>query len=255
MRRALSLVFVVALLVSPVACVGSTKTAHGQLYQSGDGRYDAYFHAVHDQQTAANKWEEEKRASRRPIVSALSLAPESSEYTIVSAARAKKDGLSGPVDETRRNEMERAARLKAMSAHLDELTKQGKTYEEEAKKEYENRGAMKADEKKSEHAREVRRELDAAVDVSSSLSHDAKKYAQQAETFADDLAKAIGQEPGKHQPPPPPEEKKPEEKKPEPPPPPVAHKPKPPPPPPAEKPKPPPTPTEKPKPPDEVFNP
>jgi hypothetical protein len=288
-RLALVLAAFLACAASP-ACdaFGSSKVGQGQLYQSGDGRYDPYFVAVHEQQVAAASWPDDKKAARRPLVGALSLTPSASDDTLVSATRERvaktgsPDGaLSSAVDETKRAEAERVSRLKAASLRLDELAKQGKGYDEEAKKEYENRGAMKADEKKSDKMREVRRELDGAVDAMTSLSKDAKNGAKAAEDFMEDLGQALaGKETPKRRdrdhdhdhdhdkpseekkPPPPPADKPPPaEKPPEPPPPPRAAAPKPKPKPPAEKPAPPPAekpappPQEKPKPPDEVFNP
>ena len=282
---ALTLAAILAVAATPACDVfGRSKVAQGQLYQSGDARWDPYFSAVHEQQVAAATWPDDRKAARRPLVKALDVAPSASDDTLVSATRerAAKSGspdaaLASAVDETKRAEIDRATRLKAAALKLDELAKQGKAHEEEAKREYENRGAMKADDKKSEKMREVRRELDGAVDAMTSLSKDAKSGAKAAEDFCDDLTAALaGKDAPKHRsgerpegkpaappPSPPADEKRSDDKKPEPisapaPPPPSKSKPKPaaPPPPPA-----PPPPAEKPapKPPpakqDEVFNP
>ncbi len=274
MRKLLAL----ALLLLLVACdaFGRSKVARGELYQSGDARWDPYFAAVHEQQVAAGAWPDDKKAARKPLVAALDVAPSASDDTLVSATRdrvAKKGSaeasLASAVEETKRAELDRAARLKAAIVRLDDLTKQGKAYEEETKREYENRGALKADDKKSDKMQEIRRELDGAVGVCSSLSRDAKKNVTDAQDFVDDLTAAVGgreapkhrdhdsdkkdetrteekKEEKKEEPKEPP---KPVPPKPEPP----KSKPKQPPPPPVEKPKPPPA--EKPKAPDEVFNP
>ncbi|HEY8075316.1 MAG TPA: hypothetical protein VIF62_14425, partial [Labilithrix sp.] len=171
-----------------------SKVARGELYQSGDGRYDPYFTAVHEQQVSAATWQDDKKAARKSLVKALDVAPSASDGTLVDATRSRvaktgsADGtLASAVEETKRAELDRAVHLKAAALRLDDLTKQGKSYEEEAKREYENRGAMKADDKKSDKMSEVRRELDGAVDACSSLAHDAKKGAKEAQDFVEDL--------------------------------------------------------------------
>ena len=40
-----------------------TKVGNGQLYQSGDGKYDPYFNSVHQEQLAAANWPEESKAA------------------------------------------------------------------------------------------------------------------------------------------------------------------------------------------------
>lgn len=279
-----------ATLTSCEGFLSSSKMAQGQHYQSGDSRYDPYFDAVHREQAAAASWPDEKKSARKPLVVALSLTPDASDETVVrrTRERAEKHGgrdasLAGPYEETRRLEIERGRKLLAATEKLDALAKQGEDLKARADKEFENRGAEKADEKKTKKQREVRRELGGAADVCDSLAKKAKKGVREAEDFLDELARAYdASEAAKHgdrkspfasppPPPPPKPEEKPEkpeepkkhEKKEEPkkhekrPPPVAAAKPKPPvekpPEKPAEKPEKPP---EKPKPaPDEVFNP
>lgn len=251
--------FLFALAGTP-ACgsFGSTKVGHGELYQSGDMRYDAFFQSVHEQQAAAGAWDDEKKAARKPLVTALSLSPGASDTSIVDALkRAGKDGsAAGASDETRRLESERARRLKATGERCTELAKQGGNFKEQAKKEYENRGADKADEKKSEKSREVRRELGAAEDEMETIARDAKRKRKDAEDFIADLEEVTGRRGSEARPAPKPEEPKAEEPKAEKP---KPHGDKPKKPKPAEKPEPP---AEKPappkpasKPPGEVFNP
>lgn len=283
-----------ATLTSCEGFLSSSKMAQGQHYQSGDSRYDPYFDAVHKEQAAAATWPDDKKDARKPLVTALSLTPDASDETVVrrTRERAEKHGgrdtsLAGPYEETRRLEIERGRKLLAAREKLEALAKQGEDLKARADKEYENRGAEKADEKKTQKQREIRRELGGAADVCGSLASKAKKGVREAEDFLDELARAYdASEAAKHgdrkspfasppAPPPKPEEKpeKPEEpkkhekkdepKKHEKKPPPVAvAKPKPPAEKPAEKPetaeKPekPEKPAQKPKPPpDEVFNP
>ena len=295
--------FVVALLASLActalpACDGflsSSKVAQGQRYQSDDPRYDPYFDSVHQAQVAAAAWPDDKKAARRPLVNALSLTPTASDDTIVGATRERvrkaggggakldlasahvtpsgtNDGaLFAAVEETVRLELDRAHKLKEKSDKLEEMAKHGEALKESADKEFSNRGADKADEKKTDKSRETRRELGGAVDATRSLARDAAKGSREAQDFLEDLGAALEakdaparsrssrgeSKPLPPAPPPKAEEKKPEEKKPDdkpskpskpqaP-----AAKPKP-----AEK----PTPAEKPAPkpappPDEVFNP
>ena len=67
-----------------------TKVANGERYQSGDGRYDAYFAAVHQEQVASANWPDDSKAARKPIVTALDLRPGASNGTILAATRGKK---------------------------------------------------------------------------------------------------------------------------------------------------------------------
>jgi hypothetical protein len=205
--QARALVFGIILVVAGASsCAlfqGRSKVAQGQLYQSGDGNYDPYFQTVHQQQTAAAAWPDEKKAARKPLVTALDAKPTASDESLVRETRSRaKDGkldgaLNAAIEETKRAETDRAARLESASKKLEQLAKEGHQLEDEAKREYENRGAEKADEKKSEKKRELRHELSAAVDVVESLAKDAKNGAEDAEEFVAELAVAQGKEPPK----------------------------------------------------------
>ena len=248
LRSGLALLAMLAACASLPACEGflsSSKTAQGQLYHSDDQRYDPYFDSIHQQQVAAAGWPDEKKTARRPLINALSLTPGASEETIVSATRerAKKLGAGGAkldiatahvtpvggandgplfsaVEETARLELERARKLKAASDKLEEMAKKGEELKKTADHEFENRGADKADEKKTEKSRELRRELGGAIDSMRSLAHDATKGATNAQDFLEDLESAIEAKD------PPPRGKRPESKPLPPPPPPKAEPPK-----------------------------
>jgi hypothetical protein len=247
--------------------VGSTKVANGQLYQSGDGRYDAYFSAVHQEQVASANWPDESKAARKPIVTALGLRPGASNSTILAAVRDKKGDAStgSAVEQTTAAETELARRLTAAAAKLDDMLKHGEDLKKQAIEDKKNLGVDKADEKKSAKKDEVKREMSAAVDAVDSMASDARKGAKEAEELASKRKAAwTGKEEDEHRSSPA-DEKKEEKKKPEP----VAKKAQPKPEPAAKRPKPEPAaaeekkPTEekpaKPppaqKPPDEVFNP
>src|SRR4051812_1144108 len=74
--------------------VGSTKVANGQLYQSGDGRYDAYFAQVHQEQVSSAHWPDNSKAARKPIIVALKLRPGASNSIILAATRERKGDAS-----------------------------------------------------------------------------------------------------------------------------------------------------------------
>ncbi|MBX3186448.1 MAG: hypothetical protein KF819_05500 [Labilithrix sp.] len=199
-----------------VACMES-KVAQGQRFVSGDQKYDPYFENVHQQQVAASTWPDDKKSVRRPLVNALALTPDASDDTIISATRerAKKLGgggakleLTGPhvtaqggatndgalfgaVEESVRAEQERARKLRGLMEKLDEMAKQGGELKKDADKAFENRGANKADEKKTESMRQLRHELGAAVDAMKSLARDATKSIKEGDEFLDDLGSAL----------------------------------------------------------------
>lgn len=180
MRRcALLLAAALALAATP-ACesfLGApSKVAQGQLYESGDMRYDEYFRAVHDQQVAASGWGDARKEARRPLHSALAVTPDAAEDTVLSAAReraAKLGGggatldVSGPrvsatpgasadpplfsaVEEAARAEIDRARKLRETADKLEELAKAGEGLRKQAEDDQKNMGADKADDKKVE---------------------------------------------------------------------------------------------------------
>jgi hypothetical protein len=166
-----------------------TKMGNGQLYESGDAKYDPYFASVHEQQLAASKWPEESKAARKPVIVALSLRVGVSNSLLFSATREKKgDAAVGhAVDETTTAEREFARHLTAAATELDELLKRGEALQKDASQEKKNLGADKADEKKVAKKDEVRREVSAAVDAVESMMHDARKGAKEAEELASKL--------------------------------------------------------------------
>jgi hypothetical protein len=271
----------------------SSKVAQGQRYQSEDQRYDPYFDNVHQAQVAAAAWPDEKKATRRPVVNALTLTPDASDATILDATHQRAMSKGGgkldlpsahvtpastahdgaffaAIEETVRLELDRARKLKDKSEKLEEMAKHGEELKKAADTEAAQRGSEKADEKKVAKSREVRRELNGAIDATRTLSQQAMRHSKYAQEFLDDLGDAVEGNaapprkrdrnetkplppapPPKADPPPKAEEKKPDEPKAatKPKSAPVLGKPKPAP---AEKPAPAPKPAA---PPDEVFNP
>lgn len=172
--------------------LGPTKTARGQLYQSGNNEYDPYFSAVHAEQVAANKWPDDSKASRRPIVTALDLRPGASNATILSAVRGKRGdaSLASAVEQTTSSEAERARRLSVTAKRLVDMRERGDELKKQAAKDRENMGANKADDKKVAKKEEVKREMAAAVDALDSMASDARKGVKEAEELATKLRAA-----------------------------------------------------------------
>ena len=252
-RRVLGVALVATACGTMPACdmFGSSKVAQGQRYQSDDQRYDPYFDNVHQAQVAAAAWPDEKKATRRPLINALSLTPDSSDAIILDATetRSRRAGggkldlasahvtpssgagdaaLYAAVEETVRLELDRARKMKDKSDKLDEMSKHGEELKKTADAELFNKGAEKADEKKAEKQREIRRELYGAIDATRTLSQQALRQSKYAQQFLDDLTDAVEASSGPHKPrdrnesrplppapPPKAEAPKPEEKKPE----------------------------------------
>ncbi len=228
-----------------------TKIGNGQLYQSGDGRYDPWFAQVHQEQVAAASWPDESKAARKPIITALNLRPGASNATILSAAREKQGdpNVGRAVDQTVAAEREFARKLNAHQPRLERLLERGQELRKQAVEERRNMGAAKADEKKVAKKEELKREIAAGIDALEDMLTDAKRGAKEADELARKLRAAWS---GKDEDEEPPREEKKDDDKKEP----VAKRPAPkaatkPAPPPAETPAPKPAPKE----PDEVFNP
>lgn len=227
MRRGLSFVVSVLLLAAAptiafttTGCdgvLGPSKVAHGERYTPGDPRYDAFFEAVHQEQIAAGTWRDERTNARKTIIILAGVTSTASDEVLVRSMRDRAKGLGGEgarldlarakviaspgakedtqlfaaVGETMRRELDRARKLAAASEKLDQLKTQGEALQKEAAEDQKNAGVDKADEKKMERHREIRRELGAAVDALEDLSRDAKRHVRDAESFLDGLDAAL----------------------------------------------------------------
>lgn len=176
-----------------------SKVAQGQLYQPGDSRFDGFFESVHKEQVDAASWGDDRKAARKPLVSVVAVTPNASDAAMVEAleARTKKGSsdltaVTPAVDETSRAELERAKKLEVAGERLEQLAVQGRELADQQRRDYVNRGADKADEKKSAEMREVKSELYSAVDVISSLASDAKRGARSAKAFVADIQRLVG---------------------------------------------------------------
>lgn len=163
-----------------------TKVASGQLYTSGDGKYDPYFNQVHQEQVAAASWVDDSKAARKPIVTALNLRPGASNSTIFSAARTKKSeaSLASVIDETTSAERARAKKLTAEAEKLEDLLKRGEDLKKQIIEERKNLAADKADDQKVKKNNELKREMTAAVEAVSNMVNDAKNGAKEADELA-----------------------------------------------------------------------
>ena len=177
---------------------GPSKVAHGQLYQVGDQRFDAFFQQVHEQQVAGSTRADERRNAHKAIAAALDLTPDASNDQIVRALKGRKDKgstvIEAPVDETIRADLERVRHLKAMATRCEQLRTEGRALADEQKREWENRGAEKADDKKTDKRLQLRHEIDAANDAMDDIGHDARREAKKTDDFVDEIAKRIGKE-------------------------------------------------------------
>lgn len=171
-----------------------TKTAAGELYESGDAKYDSYFKKVHEEQVAAGNWSDESKAARKPITTALNLPPTASNSTILSAAKSKKDDHSvhGAAEETASAALSFAKKQGTNAERLDKLTAEGAELKRQAVEDRRNMAADKADPAKVEKKEELKREMGAAVDVAANLRDDARKGAKEAEELAKALQRELG---------------------------------------------------------------
>jgi len=188
-----------------------TKTAKGQLYQSGDGHFDPFFTQVHQEQVTASNWADDSKQSRKALVSALELRAGSSNALIIGATRDKKanTGLGPTVEATIASERDRAKKLSAAESRLEDLLKRGEALKKEAIEDRENMGADKADETKVKKRTEVKREVTAAVEVTEAMRDDAKHGSAEADELATKLRSVWGGEdaPAPSAAPPPPAKK------------------------------------------------
>jgi ribosome-associated protein len=180
------------------ACEGllgkPTKVASGELYESGEARYDGYFKQVHEEQIAAGSWAEESKAAREPLTRALNLTPTASNSTIISAAKNKKGdaAVQSAAEATTSAEIAFAKKQLENSERLEKLATEGVELKKQAVEDRRNMGADKADPDKVEKKEELKREISAAAEVAADLRDDAKKGAKEAEDLAQALKKELG---------------------------------------------------------------
>lgn len=203
-----------------VACSFFMPQSHvrdGALYLPGDAKYDAYFNDVHAVQAESATFADDLRAGRRPLVEALKLTMDSPESAIVQGAHermlaavtalgggakldvvgfeahivtangtrgdADTDRLLGALESDARAELDRAKRMAAIQPKSDLALQTGHTLEPTVRDDF-----LKVN---AEKAAEVRRELIASFDVLANVSADAKRGAREAQTFVEDIQRAV----------------------------------------------------------------
>jgi hypothetical protein len=171
-----------------------SKMSGGELYQSGEPRYDPYLKKVHDEQVAAAEWPEQSKGARKPITRALNLPPNASNSAIIEAAKSKKDDASvkSAAEETAALERAFIEKQKVNAERLDKLAADGVDLKKQATEDRRNMGADKADPEKVEKKEEIKREISSAVDIAANLRDDAKKGVLEGEKLIESLKKELG---------------------------------------------------------------
>ena len=197
-----------------------TKVAQGQLYLSGEARFDAYFRDVHALQVAVAHWSDDKKLARRPLIGVLALTPDAADVTIVQATHEKmiafsRDGGGTKLDvtpddarvmvlpgtkgdatffrgleETVRTEIDRDRKLQQLVPKIDELAKAGRALEPHVGETFTTRGPGKTT--------EVRGELSASLDTLQTFTQRARQSSRESEDFITDLQRGalISTDPG-----------------------------------------------------------
>lgn len=211
-RKALAVVLCTFLAGSAVGCdmleIGvKSKVAEGQLYSSGEGRFDLYFQKVHAEQVAAKSWDADKKGARKPLASYVGVGEAQSNAALFDAVKAKAQGgpykleveggspkvvvppkgdagLARAAEESVRMHLAHAKRVKETGAKADDLAREGEGLEPSVKQRYAATGGDKE--------REVKRELKAAVVAMRHVARDAKHEDSDVEDFVKGLADALG---------------------------------------------------------------
>src|ERR1700689_3613131 len=86
-----------ALLASCTLFGTSSRVKQGELVETGDARYDAYFKDVHDMQVNSVGWSDERQAACRPLVDELRLPPDAAGVSIVQETNERVKKISHDV--------------------------------------------------------------------------------------------------------------------------------------------------------------
>jgi hypothetical protein len=186
--------------VALAACEGMgiggkpSKMAGGELYQSGESKYDGYFKKVHEEQVAAAEWAEQSKGARKPITRALNLPPNAGNSAIIDAAKEKKSesAVHSAAEETAALERNFVEKQKVNADRLDKLAADGADLKKQATEDRRNMGADKADPEKVDKKEEIKREISSAAEIAANLRDDAKKGALEGEKLIDALKRELG---------------------------------------------------------------
>lgn len=193
-----------------------SRVKQGELVETGDARYDAYFKDVHDMQVTSVGWSDERQAACRPLVDELRLAPDAAGVSIVQEAHERVKAIahdvgatklevsgdeahvtaenSAKVDEPTRNlfkliencahtELARSRALKDVPARVDTVVKNGRELEPHIKDDFAKHGGRVAE--------DIQGEMTASYDALSDISKNARSGAREAEDFVADLQRAV----------------------------------------------------------------
>ncbi len=206
---------VASLAVGGLACdlQPQGKVAQGQLYMSGEGRFDAYFRDVHSIQVWAAQWPDDRKATRKPLVNILDLTPDAPDVTIIQATHEKSAALtrdagttrldatvdeahvvaaggarSDPslfraIEDTAGGELGRAKKLNAMLPKMDELSRLGQSLEPHIQETYQRQGPGKA--------KEVKLEISSSLTVLGNVTSKARRSIRECDDFVADLQRAV----------------------------------------------------------------
>lgn len=207
-----TLLLLATLALAPIAATGcdlleigvKSKVADGQLYASGEGRFDLYFQKVHAEQVARKAWDADKKAAKKPVASFAGVSEGQSNAALFDALKGKASGvqykldadgkvavppkgdaaLARAVEETVRLELAHAKRVKDAGARAEDLAREGDSLGNAVKERYAASGGDKE--------REVKRELKAAVVAMRQIARDARHEDSDTEDFVKGLGEAIG---------------------------------------------------------------
>jgi hypothetical protein len=216
MGRVLALLIVVTLSSGCNLLGGPSRVKSGELFETGNERYDAYFHEVHELQVSSIGWNDERKASCRPLVDALKLTPEAADVSVVQGAHervmtAVRDvgptklevaaeevrfiaATPAKVDEPMRElfrsietcahgEVVRAKELRAIPPKVDTVAKSGRDLEPHIREDFAKRGGRAG--------MTVQEEMTASYEVLGTISKNARNGARAAEDFISDLVRAV----------------------------------------------------------------
>jgi len=198
---------------------GPSKVRSGELFETGEQKYDAYFKDVHELQVSAAGWTDERKAACRPLVDMLKLQPDAADVSIVQATHERVATIArdvGPtklesasddvrltaanpakVDEPTRDlfkaietcahaEVARAKGMRDVPAKVDDLSKTGHALEPHVREDFAKRGGRAA--------MDVQQELTASYEVLGDVSKSSRNGAREAEDFVADLQRAVDSE-------------------------------------------------------------
>jgi hypothetical protein len=210
-----------ALFVLIAACVSSGgKVRSGQQYSTGLLKYDDYFKQVHLLQLEGANWDDDKHASRRPLVDALKLDPNAADVSIIQGTHERMISAAHEVGATRldlregdihvavpnesrmsastkelfraveaavKAELDRAKSLRTLPPKVDGLTRTAHELDPLIDGDFAKRSRTLAN--------EVHEELASSIEVLSGLSAGSRNAAREAEDFVADLQRAVIAEP------------------------------------------------------------